>query len=116
MTKEEDRLDFREQQKEKDLAIIKAAFENGKIEKMSDLEKLSPTKIAALMGMNQGRYGSKLFEPDKFTPSEIFRLAIVLDLDESFIMKVIKKQLIKSELERVNKNRIKYYSSKSKQK
>lgn len=110
---EEDNAKFKTQQKDKDLAIIKAAFENGKIEKMSDLEKLSSTKIAALTGINQGRYGSKLFHPEKFTPSEIIRISIVLDVDESHIMKVIRKQLIRDELERINKNRIKYYNKKS---
>ncbi len=103
---------YKGQQKDKDLAIIKAAFENGKIERMSDLEKLSSTKIAKLTGINQGRYGSKLFHPEKFTPSEIIRISIVLDIEESHIMKVIRKQLIKDELERVNKNRTKYYSKK----
>lgn len=109
---EEDNAKFRAQQKDKDLAIIKAAFENAKIEKMSDLEKLSSTKIASLTGINQGRYGSKLFHPEKFTPSEIIRISIVLDIDESHIMKVIRKQLIKEESERVTKNRAKYYSKK----
>ncbi|SDF45555.1 hypothetical protein SAMN05216464_11870 [Mucilaginibacter pineti] len=109
---EEDNAEFKAQQKDKDLAIIKAAFENGKIEKMSDLEKLSSTKIAALAGINQGRYGAKLFHPDKFTPSEIIRISLVLDVDDSYIMKVIRKQLIKAEVERVEKHRTKYYSKK----
>ena len=114
MAMEEDRSTFKAQQKDKDLAIIKAAFESGKIEKMSDLEKLSSTKIATLAGINQGRYASKLFHPEKFSLPEIIRISIVLDTDESYILSVIKKQLFKSELERVNKNKIKYNSNKGK--
>src|ERR1700743_1582117 len=108
----EENIQYKVHEKDKDLAIIKAAFENGRIEKMSDLEKLSSTKIASLAGINQGRYASKLFHPEKFSLPEIFRISIVLDLNESYILKVIRKQLIKKELETVHKNRSKYYDSK----
>ncbi|TFF37696.1 hypothetical protein [Mucilaginibacter psychrotolerans] len=104
----EDKSNLKAHQKDKDLAIIKTAFENGKIEKMSDLEKLSSTKIAFLAGINQGRYASKLFHPEKFSIPEIIRISIVLELDESFILKVIKKQLLKIEMETVLKNKTKY--------
>lgn len=109
MATEEENLNFKANQKDKDLAIIKAAFENGRIEKMSDLEKLSSTKIAFLSGINQGRYASKLFHPEKFSIPEIIRIAIVLNLDEDHIFKVIKKQLIKTENARVIANRNKFY-------
>jgi hypothetical protein len=114
MAIEEDKGNSKDLQKDKDLAVIKSAFEHGKIEKMSDLEKLSSTKIATLAGINQGRYASKLFHPEKFSLPEIIRISIVLDLDESLILKVIKKQLIRAELERVNKDKAKYYVNKSK--
>lgn len=110
----EENIQNKVHEKDKDLAIIKAAFENGRIEKMSDLEKLSPTKIAFLAGINQGRYASKLFHPDKFSLPEILRISIVLDLDESYILKVIRKQLIKKEMETVVKNKSKYYDNRNK--
>ena len=83
---------------------IKAAFESGSIKKMSDLEKQKSTRIAKLIGMNQGRYGAKLLAPKNFSPSEIIRMSIVFDIDAGLIINVIKKELIQKELDRINKN------------
>jgi hypothetical protein len=84
--------------------LIKAAFENGSIKKMSDLEKQKPSRIARLIGMNQGRYGAKLFKPADFSPSEIIRISIVIDVDASLILNVIKKELFNAEMLRVVNN------------
>ena len=84
--------------------LIKAAFENGSIRRMSDLEKHKSTRIAKLIGMNQGRYGSKLLDPKNFSPSEIIRISIILNIDAGLIINVIKNELLDSEIERINKN------------
>jgi hypothetical protein len=84
--------------------LLKSAFENGSIKKMSDLEKEKPTRIAGLMGMNQGRYGSKLFKPEDFSPSEIIRLSLVINVDAGLIINVIKKELLDVEVKRILKN------------
>jgi len=84
--------------------LIKAAFENGSIKKMSDLVKEKPTRIADLTGINQGRYGSKLLKPQDFSPSEITRLSLVFNVDAGFIINVIKKELLDDEVKRIVKN------------
>jgi hypothetical protein len=84
--------------------LIKSAFENHSIRKMSELEKQKPTRIAQLIGMNQGRYGAKLLRPENFSPSEIIRLSIVLDVDAGLIINVIKSQLQEAEMKRITNN------------
>lgn len=87
-----------------EFSLIKAAFENGSITKMSQLEKQKPTRIALLAGINQGRYGAKLFAPWDFSPSEIIRIALVINIDPGLIINVIKNELLQDELERILKN------------
>lgn len=84
--------------------LIKAAFENGSITKMSQLEKQKPTIIAKLAGMNQGRYGAKLLAPWEFSPSEIARIALIINVDAGLIMDVIAKQLRDDEIKRIVSN------------
>ncbi|MBL1410799.1 hypothetical protein [Sphingobacterium faecale] len=84
--------------------LLKAAFENGSITKMSQLEKQMPTRIAALIGMNQGRYGSKLFSPWEFSTSEIIRIALVINIEPGLITNIIKLELVQKETERILKN------------
>ncbi|MFD2554388.1 hypothetical protein [Sphingobacterium tabacisoli] len=84
--------------------MIKAAFESGSVTKMSQLDKQKSTRIAALIGMNQGRYGAKLLNPEDFSPSEITRMSLIINIDPGLIMNVIKNQLLKTEMERVLKN------------
>lgn len=81
--------------------LIKSAFESGSIKRMSDLEKQKPTRIANLIGMNQGRYGAKLLNPAEFSPSEIIRLSLVLNIDAGLIINVIKNQLLGDEMKRI---------------
>jgi len=84
--------------------LIKAAFENGSITRMSQLEKQKPTRIAELAGINHGRYAAKLFEPWDFSPSEITRIALIIDVDSGLIMKVIANQLRTQEVKRILTN------------
>jgi hypothetical protein len=84
--------------------LIKAAFESGSIKKMSELEKQKPTRIAKLIGMNQGRYGAKLLKPADFTPSEIIRISLVINVDAGCIINVIKNELLESEIKRITVN------------
>lgn len=88
----------------KEFTLIKAAFENGSIKKMSDLEKQKPTLIARLTGINQGRYGSKLFNPENFTPSEIIRISLILDIDPGLIINIIKNERLEIESKRIMEN------------
>ena len=89
---------------QKEFKFIKAAFENGKVKKMSDLEKEKPTLISKLLGMNQGRYAAKLFKPHEFSPSEIARISIILDIDAGLIINLIKRELIVEEKKRIIAN------------
>lgn len=84
--------------------LLKAAFESGSIKRMNQLEKQKPTKIALLTGINQGRYASKLFVPWEFSPSEIIRIALVINIDPGLIINVIKNELLATETERILKN------------
>ncbi len=84
--------------------IIKVAFESGAIKKMNQLEKQKPTKIALLAGINQGRYAAKLYAPWEFTPSEIIRIALIIDIDPGLIINVIKNELLHDETRRILRN------------
>lgn len=84
--------------------LLKAAFENGSITEMSQLEKQKPTRIAELAGINHSRYAAKLFEPWEFSPSEITRIALVINVDAGLIMKVIANQLRAQEIVRILTN------------
>lgn len=87
-----------------EFSFIKAAFESDAVKKMSALEKHKPTLVAKCIGMNQGRYGSKLFNPKEFSPSEIIRLSIVFNIDAGLIINVIKNELLEDEMKRINHN------------
>ena len=89
---------------QEEFILIRAAFENGSITRMSQLEKQKPTRIAELAGINHGRYAAKLFEPWDFSPSEITRIALIINVDSGLIMKVIADQLRKQEIERILEN------------
>lgn len=91
----------------KEFTFIKAAFESGKVRKMSDLEKEKPTLIAKLLGINQGRYGAKLFTPEDFSLSEIIRLSIVINVDVGVLVNIIKNGLADNETKRIEANYIK---------
>lgn len=88
------------QNPEKDLSSIGAMFETNKIKKMYDIAELYPTKIIKLLGINSERYSVKLAEPERFTVSEILRLAYILNIDPSLIFNVIQ---IETEKKIVNK-------------
>lgn len=87
-----------------EFVLIKAAFENGSITRMGQLEKQKPTRISKLTGINHGRYAAKLFEPWDFSPSEIIRIALVINVDPGLIINVIKKELLESEVARILEN------------
>lgn len=84
--------------------LIKVAFESGSIKKMSELGKQKPTRIAKLIGMNQGRYGAKLLKPADFTPSEIIRISLIINVDPGCIINVIKNELLEIEIKRITIN------------
>ena len=64
-------------------------FETGKIKKMKQLEKLSPTKIAKALGLNYGRYITKLHNPELFVIAELKKLSKVLDIKFRIISEVV---------------------------
>ena len=68
---------------------IKAMFDMGKIKKMKQLEKLSPTKIAKALGLNYGRYIKKLYNPELFVIAELKKLATILDANFRTISEVV---------------------------
>ncbi|SHE85612.1 hypothetical protein [Pedobacter caeni] len=77
---------------EKDLLSIGALFETNKIRKMYDISELYPTKIIKLLGINSERYSVKLADPEKFTVSEILRLAYIFNVDPNLILNVIQAE------------------------
>ena len=56
---------------------IKASFEAGEIEKMSDIAPLYPTKIIRALGLNHERYICKLEKPEEFSIIELIRFIIL---------------------------------------
>lgn len=72
---------------------IKAMFETGKIKKMGQIEKLSPTKLSKLLGINYGRYIKKLHNPELFVIKEVMKLAEIIDIDFKIILDSIAKEL-----------------------
>lgn len=68
-------------------------FEMGKIKKMKQLEKLSPTKIAKSLGINYGRYIRKLYNPELFVIAELIKLAKILDIKFKLISEVVIREV-----------------------
>jgi hypothetical protein len=75
------------------LLSVKAMFESGSVNKMRDIEKLFPTKIAKELGMNHSRYVVKLKKPESFTLKQIMKLASLLNVPPERITEVIFKEL-----------------------
>ncbi|WP_406826407.1 hypothetical protein [Pedobacter sp. KACC 23697] len=92
---------------EKDLSSIGAMFEINKIKKMYDISELYPTKIIKLLGINSERYSVKLADPEKFTVSEILRLAYILNIDPNLIVNVIQAETEKKIISKISLNRAK---------
>lgn len=90
---------------EKDLSSVGAMFETHKIKKMYDISELYPTKIIKLLGINSERYSVKLADPEKFTVSEVLRLAYILNIDPNLIIDVIQTETEKKIVNRLNMNR-----------
>lgn len=93
---------------EKDLSSIGALFETSKIKKMYDISELYPTKVIKLLGINSERYSVKLADPEKFTVSEILRMAYIFNIDPNLILNVIQveteKKIINKLAQHKNKN------------
>lgn len=92
---------------EKDLSSIGAMFETDKIKKMYDISELYPTKIIKLLGINSERYSVKLADPEKFTVSEILRLAYILNIDPNLIVNVIQIETEKKIISKISVNKAK---------
>lgn len=84
-----------------ELEAIKALFEMNTIKKLSQLEKLSPTKISKRLKINYGRYIEKLHHPELFALKELFNLAQLIDIDIDVLLGVVipevKKKMAKNE-------------------
>lgn len=93
---------------EKDLSSIGAMFETNKIKKMYDIAELYPTKIIKLLGINSERYSVKLADPEKFTVSEVLRLAYILNIDPNLVINVIQAETEKKILNKIGMNKAKY--------
>jgi hypothetical protein len=93
---------------EKDLSSIGALFEISKIKKMYDIAELYPTKIIKLLGINSERYSVKLADPEKFTVSEILRMAYIFNIDPNLILNVIQAETEKKIINRVTVFKVKH--------
>lgn len=92
---------------EKDLSSIGAMFETNKIKRMYDISELYPTKVIKLLGINSERYSVKLADPEKFTVSEILRLAYILNTDPNLIIEVIQSEVEKKIINKINEHKAK---------
>lgn len=81
---------------ERDLISIGALFELGKVKRMYDIIALSPTRVINILGINHERYTIKLTNPEKFSVSEILRMAFVFNVDPNFIFEVIQNETEKT--------------------
>ena len=72
---------------------IKAMFETGKIKKLIQLEKLSPTKLSKLLGINYGRYIEKLHNPELFVMRELVKLAHIIDVDFKLLASIVVEEI-----------------------
>ena len=75
--------------KNMEFEAIKAMFDTGKIKKLVQLEKLSPTKLSKLMGINYGRYIEKLHNPELFVVKEVLKLSHILDINFKSLADVV---------------------------
>ena len=75
------------------LLAVGAMFLSGSVQKMKDIQELSPTAIAKGLGLNHSRYIEKLYKPEGFTIKHIIKLANLIDVDPHIILNVITKQL-----------------------
>ncbi|RQO74524.1 hypothetical protein DBR43_03795 [Pedobacter sp. KBW06] len=73
---------------------IQSLFLAGKIKKMYQLVKRSPTKIAELLGINYDSYHTKLMNPEKFTTLHINTMAYVFKIDPNIINDVIQSETL----------------------
>ena len=72
---------------------IQTLFLSGKISKMYQLVKRSPTKVAKLLGINYEAYHNKLSNPEKFTVFHINTMAYAFRIDPNIIHDVIQKEI-----------------------
>lgn len=93
---------------EKDLSSIGALFETNKIKKMYDISELYPTKVIKLLGINSERYSVKLADPERFTASEILRMAYIFNIDPILILNVIQSESEKRIITKINAYKAKY--------
>ena len=75
------------------LESIKTLIENGKIKKLSQLEKLSPTHISKSIGINYGRYITKLHKPELFTLLELKKLSKLVNIELKVLIEIILKEI-----------------------
>lgn len=80
---------------------IQSLFLTGKIKKMYQLVKRSPTKIAELLGINYDSYHTKLVSPEKFTTLHINTMAYVFKIDPNIINDIIQKETLEKVLLKV---------------
>lgn len=96
---------------ERDLISIGALFELGKVKRMYDIIALSPTKVINMLGINHERYTIKLTDPEKFSVSEVLRMAYIFNVDPNFIFDVIQKEAEKKIIQKLEAQRKKIKSS-----
>ncbi len=75
------------------LASIKARFENGSINKMSDISKMSNvTALKTVLRMGFDGFVGKCAAPEKFVIRDLVKLSQLADVDIDLIMKVVIKE------------------------
>ncbi|MEJ5996596.1 hypothetical protein WG904_19365 [Pedobacter sp. Du54] len=78
------------------IAALKARFETGTIHSMKDLTGMYVTGMIAAIGMGYDGFVSKCNSPEKFVIEDLLKLADVIEVDISLIMKVVMKQASKN--------------------
>ncbi|MGF7229958.1 hypothetical protein [Arachidicoccus sp.] len=85
---------------------LKKLFEAHAVEKMFDINEIHSSKVSDALGINKGRYATKLANPETFSTFEILRFAWIIDIDPTLVIEVIQneKNVMSKIVERVNRN------------
>ena len=93
---------------------LKKMFEAGAVDKLYDIKDIHSGKVADALGINKGRYASKLAHPETFSAFEILRFSYVINIDPNIIINIIQedKEVLKKIHTRVKRNVVKIATKK----
>jgi hypothetical protein len=78
------------------LVSLKARFETGTINSMSDLTGMYITGLITILGMGYDSFINKCMSPEKFVIEDLVKMSQIFDVDVNLITKVVLKDAIKN--------------------